>query len=64
MKAEDVYIDLEEMKKWKKKNAEERLKFVRMHAEWMKKAPNSEWSRQQNVLINSQVKTAKKHTAS
>ncbi len=59
MRAEDVHIDLEEMKKWKKKNAEERLKFIEMYAEWVRKTSNKEWSSQQNMLINSQIHSAK-----
>lgn len=35
------------------KNFEERLKFVRFYAEWVKKVPNEIWSKQQAELINS-----------
>ena len=59
MRAEDVHIDLEEMEKWKKKNAEERLKFIEMYAEWVRKNSNITWSKQQNMLINSQIHSAK-----
>ncbi len=59
MRAEDVHINLEEMEKWKKQNAEERLKFIELYAEWVKKTPNKVWSAQQNMLINSQIHSAK-----
>lgn len=36
----------------------ERLRFVRLWAEYIKKTPNKKWSKQQNVLINSVMKSA------
>lgn len=36
----------------KKKNFEERLKFIDDYVEWLKKTPNKVWSRQQNALID------------
>ncbi len=36
----------------------ERLRFVRFWADYVKKTPNREWSRQQNILINSVLKSA------
>ena len=59
MRAEDVNIDLDEMEKWKKQNAEERLKFIEMYAEWVRKNSNATWSKQQNMLINSQLHSVK-----
>jgi hypothetical protein len=56
MKAEDMKIDLKEMKEFKRKNAEERLDFVRYWANYIKTHSDKEWSKQQNVLINSQIK--------
>ncbi len=56
MKAEEIKVDLEEMKEFKKKNAEERLKFVDYWADYVKTHSDKEWSRQQNVVINSQIK--------
>ena len=65
MNAEDVQINIDELEKAKKINAQQRLEFVKMHADWMKKTPNSVWSKQQNMLIDSQIKsTVKKHGAS
>lgn len=45
-------IDLEEVERDIQKNREERLKFVRMYAEWLKNQPNKVWSKQQNIIIN------------
>lgn len=39
-----------------KNNKEERLNFVRYWAEYIKNNPNSDWSKQQAKLINSQLK--------
>ena len=41
-----------------KRNISERLRFVKIWADYMKKTPNSKWSRQQNILINSVMKSA------
>ncbi len=48
-----------ELKFDKKKNKDERLKFIRFYAEWVKKVPNEVWSRQQAELINSFMKNAR-----
>jgi len=45
-------FDLKELARAKKKNREERLKFIVAYAEWVKKTPNKVWSRQQNAIIN------------
>jgi hypothetical protein len=47
-------IDLEELEKDKKRNFQERLKFIDLYVEWLKKTPNKEWSRQQKELIDGQ----------
>jgi hypothetical protein len=46
--------ELKQLKEWKKKNFEERMEFIKKYAEWLKKTPNKEWSKQQNDLIDSQ----------
>jgi len=56
MKAEDINVDLQELKKFKEENAKERLKFIDWWVEYMKKQEDSLWSKQQNVLIDSQMK--------
>lgn len=48
-----------ELKFDKKKNLEERLKFIHYYAEWVKKVPNEVWSKQQAKLVNSFMLNAK-----
>lgn len=53
MKAPEITEkDLEDLKKFKKKNFEERMKFIKSYAEWLKKTPNKEWSKQQKDIID------------
>mgnify|MGYP000577877154 CR=1 FL=1 len=49
------------MKKLKpgKTNQEDRMNFVGYWAEFVRTHPDEEWSRQQNVIINSQMQGAK-----
>ena len=47
-------IDLKELKEFKKKNLKERLKFIDMYSEWVKKHDKN-WSKQQKDLIDSQI---------
>ncbi len=42
-----------------KKEREERLDFVRFWAAYIKKTPNKVWSKQQALLINSQLRGAR-----
>jgi hypothetical protein len=44
-------IDLKYLKKQKRQNFKERLEFVKMYADWVKKTPNKVWSAQQKDLI-------------
>lgn len=44
----------------KEKNEKERLKFIEMWAEYIRTHSDKEWSRQQNILINSLVKNKTK----
>ncbi|MDE1873866.1 MAG: hypothetical protein KGI04_01975 [Candidatus Micrarchaeota archaeon] len=37
---------------------EERIGFIKLWANYVKNTPNSKWSRQQNLLINSVMKSA------
>ncbi len=55
MKASEVKVDLEEMKKFKAENAKERLKFIDFWAEYVRTHSDEEWSEQQNILIDSQM---------
>lgn len=37
----------------KRQNFEDNLKFVKLRAEWLKRASNEEWSKRQRFLIDS-----------
>ena len=50
----DINIDLKELEIDKKKNFEERMKFIDFWTEYIKKHPDKKWSIQQNLLIDSQ----------
>lgn len=39
--------DLKELKEEMKRNREQRMEFIDMYADWLKKTPNKVWSRQQ-----------------
>lgn len=45
-------IDDKKFEEFKKKNAQERLDFVRKYAEWLRKTPNKEWSKQQKNVVD------------
>ncbi len=49
-------IDLEELNEEKRKNFNERLKFIDMWVEYIKTHDDKDWSKQQANLINSQIK--------
>lgn len=55
IKAKDIKVDLKELKEFKKKNFEERLKFVDFWANYIRTHPDKVWSKQQNVIIDSQI---------
>ncbi len=46
-------IDLEKLEKFKEKNFQERLDFIRKYAEWVKKTSNKKWSSQQKKIVDS-----------
>lgn len=51
-------IDEERIKKAKdekEKNKIERMEFVKFWAKYVKKHKDKEWSKQQNIIINSQL---------
>ena len=45
-------IDLKRLKREKEENLKERLEFIDMYTEWLKKQPNKKWSSQQKDIIN------------
>jgi len=44
-------IDIEKLKKFKEKNFNDRLEFIKKYAEWLKKTPNKKWSSEQKEII-------------
>jgi len=44
-------IDFEELEEQKRRNFQERLKFIDWYAEWLKKTPNAVWSKVQKNFI-------------
>ncbi len=53
-------MDLKALEEDKKRNREQRLEFVTLYAQWVKRTPNSEWSRQQRQMIDDVIKNANK----
>ncbi len=45
-------INLNELKEQKKKNFEDRIEFIKIYANWLKKQSNKEWSSQQAKIID------------
>jgi hypothetical protein len=44
-------IDLKELERDQERNAKERLKFIDMYTEWLKKTPNTVWSKEQKKIL-------------
>jgi hypothetical protein len=53
-------IDLKELEADKRRNFEERLRFIDLYVEWLKKTPNAEWSKQQKELIDGTIRSKNK----
>jgi len=45
-------IDLKRLDLEKEKNFRQRLKFIDMYVEYIKKTPNKKWSKEQKKIIN------------
>lgn len=43
----------------RKRNREERINFIRYYAGWIRSVPNSVWSKQQAVVIDSFIDSSK-----
>lgn len=56
MKAEEIKVDIDELKNFKNKNAWERLRFIDFWTNYVKNHKDKEWSEQQKVIIDSQIK--------
>lgn len=48
-------INLKKLEKERENNFKERLKFIELWVNYIKKHKDEEWSSQQNELINSQI---------
>ncbi|MBI2043020.1 hypothetical protein HYT25_01385 [Candidatus Pacearchaeota archaeon] len=59
MKAEDIKINLKELREFKKRNFKDRLDFIKFWIDYMKKHSDKEWSKQQAVLIDSQIQNSR-----
>ena len=44
-------IDLKELEEHRRRNFEERLRFIDLYVEWLKMTPNRVWSKQQKELL-------------
>ncbi len=45
-------IDIEKLRKFKEKNFQERLDFIKKYANWVKNTPNKKWSSEQKEIID------------
>jgi len=52
-------MKIDEMNEEKGKNFKERIWFIKYWAEYIKTHSDREWSKGQNVLIDSQIKSAR-----
>ncbi len=43
--------DLKELEEEKIRNRKQRMDFIDLYADWLKKTPNKKWSKQQNKVI-------------
>ena len=51
----DIEVDFDELGDFLEKNRKERMEFVKYWANYVKTHPDSDWSSQQNVVIDSQM---------
>ena len=52
MEISELKVDLKELEEFKKKNFQERLKFIDFWVDYIKKNPNNVWSMQQKRIID------------
>ena len=50
---ENRELILKELEEEKERNFKQKLEFVKLYAEWIKKTTNAEWSKQHTKFINS-----------
>ncbi|MBI4053274.1 MAG: hypothetical protein HY394_04510 [Candidatus Diapherotrites archaeon] len=44
--------ELKELEEEKKRNFEQRMQFIDLYVEWLKKKPNKAWAKGQNRLLS------------
>lgn len=47
---------LKELEEEKERNFRQKVEFIKLYAEWIKKTPNEEWSKKHSKFINSMYK--------
>ncbi|MCC7573643.1 MAG: hypothetical protein KO464_09720 [Candidatus Methanofastidiosum sp.] len=47
---------LKELQEEKERNFKQKIEFAEFYAEWIRKTPNKEWSKQHSKFINSMYK--------
>ncbi len=52
LKVKDRKAFLKRLEESKRQNRENNMKFVRLHALWLKRTSNKEWSRQRKRIID------------
>lgn len=57
-------ITIKEMEKEREANRKSNREFIDFYVDYLKKTPNKKWSKQQNVLINSVLKSANQNKLS
>ena len=53
-------LDLKNLEADKKRNFEERLAFIDLYVEWLKRTPNKVWSKQHREFIDTVAVSGKK----
>ncbi|MFP3872708.1 MAG: hypothetical protein ACOCTR_04830 [Candidatus Natronoplasma sp.] len=57
-------MNLEKLEKKKEKNKRQRRNFVKFWAKYMREHPDEKWSEQQNLIVNSQIKSHREKSES
>ncbi len=51
----EIKISMRELREKKQRNFEERLRFIDLWVDYIKKTPNEVWSAQQKVVVDAQI---------
>ena len=62
MEPEEINVDIDELKKWKEENNRDRTNFIIYWVNYIKTHRDSEWSKEQSNLIDSQIMSASRFT--